>query len=364
MKMVFQIGVALLVASGAVAQEDQNVIKQSASVALMPLYQRWSLQGNELFSQKSTVLAWHQPLGRDASLQLRGAFAASAGAVPSLSGITDVQMAGKYYLEDANLVIGLAVNIPSGKRSLTNDEFATSFLISNSILRAQVPNYGTGVNILPMLSWALQLGSSVVTGFGATYHYRGKYSPVAGLGDFDPGDEFSVASGLDVKLDAATTLTLNLIYTHYQKDKIGTLETFTSGTKLLTAIEFKRAFGFDELRITGMYRHRAAGKQSIPSLHFATQERIEPDQGELAGVFKIAASRLLSLYFGADVRLQELTAASFTGSALVSLSIGPEFTFSDHVTIPLRFRYTSGYTNANRSLTGIEAGIGIVFSYP
>ncbi len=364
MKRAFQILLTMIAASAALAQDDQNVIKQTASVALMPLYQRWSLEGNEIFSQKSTALAWYQPLGRDAGVLVRGAYAASTGNVSSLTGVSDVQLLGSYYLEDASLVFGLGVNVPSGKRSLTPEEFATSFLISNSVFRLQVPNYGMGLNIAPTVTWALPLGSSVVTGLGATYQYRGKYSPVAGLGDFDPGDEIAVATGLDLKTDAATTLTLNLVYTYYMKDKINQVEAFSSGGKLLAAVEFKRAFGLDELRITGVYRHRATGEQSIPGLQLATQERIEPNQIEVAGMFKIAASRLLTLHIGADVRVQELTSASFSGSTLASLSIGPEFTVSDHISIPLRFRYASGYTNANRSLTGMEAGVGLVFSYP
>lgn len=364
MKQALQILMILAAASAGFAQDDQHVIRQTASVAIMPVYQRWLLQGNEIFSQKSTSLTWYHPLGRDAGVMARGAFASSTGGVSSLTGLVDAQVMGNYYLEDANLVFGLGVNIPSGKRSLTPGEFATSFLISNSVFRLHVPNYGMGVNISPTIMWALPMGPSVVTGLGATYQYRGKYNPVAGLGDFDPGDEVSLATGIDVKMDAATTLTLNLIYTHFMKDRIDQIEVFTSGGKLLAALEFKRAFGLDELRLTGIYRHRAAGEQVIPGLQLSTQERTEPDQIELAGMVKIVASRLLTLHIGADIRVQELTPAAFSGSALASLSLGPEFTVSDHVSIPLRIRYASGYTNANRSLTGMEAGLGIILVYP
>ncbi|MBI5473538.1 MAG: hypothetical protein HY961_14455 [Ignavibacteriae bacterium] len=354
---------ALAITSSSFAQESADVINQQATLTILPMYQQWSSGGTKLFSEVSSTLHWYQPLSREFSVSLRSSYASSTGNVASLAGINDMQVNFNYYLESADMVFGLGVNVPSGKNKLTESEFETSYLISNSVFRLQVPHYGSGLNLSPSVSWALPLSDKVVVGLGAMYFYRGRFDPVTEITNYDPADEITLSGGCDVRFDAMSSLSLDGVFTLFGKDKVKNIEVFSPGKKLLTGMRFKRYFEFDELTLTVLARFRWGTETRIGNVLLPNAERVEPDQLELGGSYLAKLSTTVSLRFLLEGRFFEESADPLSGAALGVVGTGLEISASDYLTIPLQFKYSFGTIKGDVSLSGLDVAAGLTFTY-
>lgn len=343
-------------------QQEENVVSQRGSLQILPLYQRWTLD-NAAFSQASSVLSLYQPVMRDANVSMRGSFGSASGDITSLSGLADVQLSGNYYLESANLVFSLGVGIPSGKKKLTPTEFLTSMLLTNNVFRLQVPHFGTGFNFAPGLVWAIPVNDDFVLGLGATYQYRGSFSPLEGFGSYDPGDEVSGTVGLDIRIDETSSLSADVIYTYYNKDKVDGLQIFAPGGKVLAALQYKKYFNLDELFFLVTFRTKAKADIAIGNLLQPLNTRVEPNQGEVLAAYTVHFNKQIAMQFLVEGRFFQQTTAPLSGFNLFGIGIMPEFFLSESVAIPLRIKYVYGKSKTNGKLSGIEAGLGVVVQY-
>ena len=348
---------------GVFAQDDQNVVSQTGSLTLTPLYQRWSSDGNELFSETSTGLAWYQPLSREASILVRSSYASASGNITSLSSLNDAQIAGTYFIEPANTVFSLGLNLPTGKSNLTPEEFETSFLISNSSFMLQVPHFGAGLSISPAATWAIPLSEEFVGGLGVMYQYRGPFTPLEEAGKYKPGDEVSFTGGLDARIDPVSTMAVDAVFTLFGKDKLDGKTIFSAGNKLLAALRFKRYFTLDELTVVAVFVTRSNAKVNDGNSLIPARDRIEPNRLDFATHYMMRVSEYLTLRGSAEARLFQETSADFSGSRLFAVGAGLEFTLSDNIAIPVRLKYTFGKTKGEASLQGMELGLGLVVSY-
>lgn len=227
---------------------DAQTISQTGYVRIMPLFQGWRLTGGNDFAELSIAEIVYIPLRRNLSMTLRGGQATIGGDnLQRLSGVTDTQLAFNYYLEPAKLLFNLGLNLPSGKKELTLQEFQTDTLISKNIFNLQVPNFGQGFNFSSGLTWVMPLNENVVIGLGASYQFKGKFKPLSVfVEDYNPGDEFLATGGIDLRLNETTTITSDVIFTIFGKDKIGQTEVFAPGNKLVANLQFRKYFNFDE----------------------------------------------------------------------------------------------------------------------
>ncbi len=338
---------------------DGDVISQRGSFRLMPLYQNWSLDSMKV-SEASVSLSMYQPVSRQAAITLRGAFGSASGDIASLSGATDLQLAGSYYLESANMMFSLGLGLPIGKKKLTTDEFITSILLASNTFRFNVSQFGTGFNITPGVVWALPVGDDVVLGLGATYQYRGTFQPLEDSGTFDPGDEISGTGGIELKLNETSSISADVVYTHIGKDLLEGDEIYISGDKILAAIQFKKYFEFNSLFVGATFRSKAKSEVALGKF---LSPRMEPDQLEILGGYTARFSDALSMQFLLEGRFFQETSIAFSGYNMIGVGVMPEFSVSQSVSIPLRLKFTSGKRKSNGTITGFEAGLGIAISY-
>lgn len=343
-------------------QLDQtaDIISQGGTVSVMPLYQRWSLQ-NAAFSEASSVLTLYQPLGRSASVSLRGAYGSASGDITSLSGLADMELTGNYYIESADLILGLGVGLPSGKKKLTRNEFLTTLLISNNVFRLQVPHFGEGLRIAPSIVWALPVTDVLVVGLGASFQYRGAFSPLENFGSYDPGEEVSGTIGFDARVSETASIAGDVVYTHYGKDKVDGLEVFAPGAKVMAVAQYTATFDHDELAVMTTYRTRAKPDVAVGNLLTPLKDRIEPNQGEIKAGYTFRFSDEFAANISVEGRFFEKTSAPFSGMTLLGVGIVPEYSPGGNVAIPLRLQYFRG--TGNGTMSGIEAGLGISVSY-
>ncbi len=354
----------LLMLNGeALAQADPYIISRQGYVRVLPLHQSWSVDGGVKFSETSIVTMAYAPLSRVAGLTLRAAGGGSGGDVTSLSGLSDVQASFNYHLEKANVVLGLRTSFPSGKKKLTQEEFETSGLFSNNIFHLQVPNFGTGFNVEPSAVWAVPVRDGFVLGLGASYQNRGKFQPLEEFGDYDPGDEVLVTGGLDVRLSEGTTLSADAVFSVYGKDKLDDDVVFAAGSKIVVYAQLHRDFGGNELALGVRYRSRGKSELQVGDNFVSEDEKVEPDQVELAGSYVMRVNDRFSVSILAEGRFSQETPASFSGIKLGGVGLAPVLTLSDNVSLPARLKYYTGSMKGGGTLTGFEAGIGMSVNF-
>jgi hypothetical protein len=305
----------------------------------------------------------YAPLSRVASLSIRTAGGGSSGDVTKLSGLADGQVTVNYHLERANVVLSLGVNLPSGKKKLTQEEFETSGLISNTIFHLQIPGFGSGFGIDPGVIWAVPVSEEFVLGLGASYQYKGKFQPLEEFGDYDPGDEILVTGGCDVKVGEGAAFSLDAVFTTYGKDKLDGEEVFAAGNNVVVNAQFRKQFTVDELWLLARYRSRGKAQMQLGNIFVPEDEKTEPDQVEISGSYTIGISNRFSLSILAEGRFHQKTPADFSGVSLVGIGLAPALKLSDNLSVSARFKFLTGKTKDDKTLTGTEAGIGIVVSY-
>ena len=349
----------ILGGSDALSRNGGNPTNQQGGVRILPLYQSWSLKGRPDFSELSFALSLYLPIGEDFGISLRGARANAGGDVSKVSGFTDTQLGLSYRWEALNVVLSLGVNLPSGKRKLTREEFETSSLLSKNIFTLQVPNFGQGLNINPRLIWAFPISDDVVMGLGASYQYKGKFRPLATVDEYDPGDEFLLTGGLDLRLGEAAKFSSDIIVTIYGRDKIGSKQVFMSGKKIVANIQFVRYFEHNELRVQARYRTRSKGQIAAGGILVPEEERTEPNQFEFLTGFNIRFSENFSARLLVEGIFHEETPAVFSGIKLYGGGIAPEVSLSPTLKIPARVKYQYGKMKNEEKISGLEIGVGM-----
>jgi hypothetical protein len=341
------------------AQTEPGADAQQTVFSITPVFQSWTVGETMKVSEFTTILSVYQPVGRSTGITLRASPAVTGGDLERLSGLTDMQLRLTHSLDDARVVLSLGVNIPTGKQELTDEEFATSLFLSNPALSWYAPGFGQGFNAQPGVVWAIPLSERFVVGIGATYHYKGGFTPVRGLDEFDPGDEISITAGFDVQLADATNLSMDALATIYGSDKLGSEEVFKAGQKLVINAQFSKALGANELSLFGRYKTRGKGEVGFAAGLVSEAEQTEPNQVDMVGSYSVFFSNRLKIRFGVDARIQSETPAAFSGALLFGVRVAPEVQFSRTLTGTPWVRYQAGTLKGDQSVSGLEAGFGL-----
>jgi len=356
-----------LIFSSLMANDNAFIIEKTGYLRIMPIYQNWTLDQDPGFSQLSLPLFVYYPIGRDFSITIRGTQAEARGdSIQTLSGITDTQLGLSYRPKNSNLVFNLGANVPTGLKELTQEEFQTSFILSTNIFKLRTPNFGQGLNLTAGLTWAFPITHSFVIGFGGSYLKRGGYRPLANSADeYLPGDEIMLTGGFDLRFNSTTTFSADLLFTTYDKDKIGDSEVFASGNKYVINAQFRKFFGFNEFWLLGRYRSRA--KNQVAAVLGGTlveeSEKIFPDQLEFLGHFRVRMNRAIAVSILFEGRFYEQTSVPYSGIDLLGAGLSPEIRFSRTFAIPLVVKYLKGRYRDGSDLSGFELGGGIMLNY-
>ena len=342
---------------------DNYIVGQKGYLKIMPVYQQWSIESNYDISEISFPTMVYYPVNRQFSLSLRGNQAIIGGDVNELSGLTDTQLSGSYHLENANLVINLGLNVPSGKKELTVNEFLTSSQIAFSYFNFQVPGFGQGFNISPGVSWAAPVSDNLVLGLGATYQLKGGFKPLDGMvDDYNPGDEILITGGFDIKLAPTTTFAADVIYTTYGEDEMGSQTVFGSGAKIMVSGMLRSYQRYNELFLLARYRSKAKNSYYIGGVFQEEAEKTIPNHLEIIGYYKLRAGNQLYVSILGESRTFFETNI-FPGLNIIGFGVSPEYSPSKNLKIPFRFKYFFGEFKGGTSISGIEAGVGVNYLF-
>lgn len=319
---------------------------------MQPTYQQYTDDGRQISELSLPVFAV-VPLGRNLRVSLLTSLATAGGdQLTALSGLNDAQLSLSYTrrISLGSLVFNLGVNAPTGKQTLSAGEFETMRRLSQDFYRFRVPSLGQGLNVSPGLTWAFPLNDDLMLGLGAAYQFRGSYTPRSGVeSSYDPGNEFLLTGGADLRLSPNTALSGDLTYTLYGDDEREGEPTYEVGNKLTATVQLLSTFGFNELRLVGRYRSR--GKSTIPTVQEAQQTT--PNAGLLLGSYRMQITERFYLQTQLAGRYYGETRAFPDPKTLAELTLAPELQLGSSVRLSGRAGYTVG------SFSGLEAGLGM-----
>lgn len=212
-----------------------------------------------------------------------------------LDGATDTYVRASVRMAGDALLLTLGANVPTGKTALDAGQLSVLEAVGAPALRYQTPVLGTGWGGTTGLVYTARVGDWS-WGFGASYEYRGQYSPAQaealglGAGDFDlrPGQAIRLSVGTD-GLVGQSAMTVSLASTLYTRDRVALTaggsppEPLTLGPMFTAEWQLRAAAGaFRELSVYAFDRYRmrySRAGQSVAGtngneLEFGTTGRI------------------------------------------------------------------------------------------
>ncbi|HEX9934722.1 MAG TPA: hypothetical protein VGB38_05945, partial [bacterium] len=298
-------------------QEDAYLISQTRRIKFEPVFQSWKLSNFfKSIQEFSTPVELYYPFNRQCSMTLSGGFASgkisdTLSNSNSLSGLNDAQAVIQYQPTDMNFVLSLGLALPSGKKELTLEEFNTMASLSQNMYRFETPVFGQGFCLAPGVTYAWPVSETVVLGLGASYQIKSAYTPIDireikifapdGV-SFQPGNELFITAGADFRLGEAQTISADILWTHYDADKVNGEKRFQSGNRLMLAVHYQKAFGYNAMLFSIRYRNQA--KSRVISVVLGdTKIPFQPNEIELTGIYNLVKSERFSWKFSGDIRL-------------------------------------------------------------
>ncbi len=329
---------------------------------LTPVMQFWRLQGHPNFSEFSTVIFSRMPLQNNLSLSMQLGQATIGGEITGLQGITDLQSILTYHFRESNTTLNLGFNLPTGKKSLTRDEFSTSSIISRNPFSLQVPNFSQGWNISSGITRAFPVTEKLVLGGGISFLLKRKYKPLADMDEYDPGNELLLTFGADYRLNSTSTLSGDLLWNRYGTDRLGGEKIFDPGFKLALITRYRKYIRFDELSVTMILRIRGKSDLVIDGQLVTEEQKTLPNQLEFRGQYRQRINPKLYIRYMTEFQFYQVTPNPYSGSRLLGVGILPTLKFSPVSDLFVIIRYRLGYIREGFRVRGYEIGIGTEFN--
>jgi len=291
-------------AAGAAAARAQIPFDGKDGWRIAPIAQAWSFgccSGDSATgslksaSQVTLPLSGAFALGRSVLIDAYAAYmvgtatSRDSGSVPShtvrVDGITDITVRGSAKLagDDVRLTVGL--NLPTGLTNLDSSQFQSMLVLSSPVLNAMTPVLGSGFSATAGVVGAKHIGGWA-WGAGASYQYRGTYSPfqaaALGLGSavtnvqLAPGSAIRLSVGAD-GLVGQGAMAFSVAATFYTQDAL--TQTLPGDTLVSTKVTLGPMFqgewrwrmtspAFRELNVYAydryVMRYSNAAGQSVP----------------------------------------------------------------------------------------------------
>jgi hypothetical protein len=190
---------ATLLVAGSVPASGQIVYGIPAGADLGLVMTSWKLERGD---QEVTVdqivapVSGFVPLHENTEVRYFLAYGTSEATLDDgahrLDGLSDVRLQFSRSLSRDRIVLGLGLNLPTGKKSLDlEDEWLVMQYLSQDFLAFPLRRLGEGLGVSATLGGAARWGG-VLLGCNLTWMYAGAYESYADMGDYDPGDQISV----------------------------------------------------------------------------------------------------------------------------------------------------------------------------
>lgn len=154
----------------------------------------------------------------------------------SFSNVTDTLLSLMYTYSFSDrpmgLIVGLDVNLPTGKECLSERESIAEAGESNDLF--EVDNFGDGLNIGLSLGLVRDI-RNLSLGIQGAYIFNGEYDPTRNTpdDDLDPGDQLLALALVGWQASSRWTLDAFVAYSHFLADKVAGEENFREGDNIV-----------------------------------------------------------------------------------------------------------------------------------
>ena len=319
-------------------------------------------------SQWHIPIAFVTPLGRRLSVDLSASYANSTyettSSTATITGLTDTQLRLLYTLRPDRLVASLLLNLPTGRRSVTESEFEVSGAVGSNFLSFPVSNLGTSFGITGGLAFATRAGAWNV-GLAGSARYLGPYQPFTDVvATYTPGLEGRLRVGVDRLLGARSRFLIGVTGSTYSVDEFaGTgagipTTTYKGGPRLITDLGFVHVAGSTTFSLAAWDYYRVAGLTDDTTAASSRENvfNIELRAGLRAGPRVQVAPMVAFRQYNPD---------DYLGGRLYSGGVTVYARLSDHVGAQVGGRFDSGWSyvegQGSANLTGYGATVLLRF---
>lgn len=249
-----------------------------------------------------------------ATVDYRDAGNAARTKSATLSGISDIRVRATGTLINDLLVFTAGVNVPTGRTSLTTEEFGVLRIMASPSLGLGSTPVGAGASGTMGVVLARRVGPWAIA-LGGSYEHRGSYQPVAALvagapsADFQPGGVLRTSVTGD-RIVGPHRLSLSVSTDVFRRDELRTPSSSTTGPSLAsTTVRLGPVYSGDAQMLFAVprmrqfltyvsYRWRAPFSRDGEAVKGSSGQYL--DTGVRAS---LAIGPQRDLVFGADARL-------------------------------------------------------------
>lgn len=283
------------------------------------------------------------PLGDRISADLTTHFAnakvTDASGDHTLSGLTDTQLRFLYTLKRDRAVVSLSINLPTGKHTLTSDQFQAYTVLGTNYLSFPVADFGTAFGATAGAAFATPAGGWNLGASGAI-RYSGSYVPLDTTPPttYKPGVEFRGRLGADRLVGRSSRFLVGLTASTFSNDELTTAGVFGSGSiapglRVIGDAGWVSAIGSNTLSISvwDFYRGKGTIQDTLPT----NSENVLNAEAR----FAIPASPQVSIQPLVGVRTWS---PGQKGGTFLMGGLAARFGLSDQFSANLEGRYSSG----------------------
>jgi hypothetical protein len=236
-----------------------------SELRLAPQFHQYRLKdpAGETISQVAIPVFVSVPLSERLTLDVGTSYARSrvtaGGTTSEIGGLTDTQVRGNLTLGSDFVVLTAGLNLPTGRSSVTLDQFAAAGLIGNDFLAFPISNMGTGFAVTGGVAVARPVGDWNL-GVGGTVRRSTSYEPFDIPGQtlrFQPGNEYRARVGVDRTVGAGR-VALGLTYSAFGRDDVGG-SVYNTGDRVIAQGVYSAALPGHELTVAAYNVFRAPG---------------------------------------------------------------------------------------------------------
>ena len=361
------------------AAQSTSRPQQYSKVSVFFLYNNWEKEyAGDKNEMGESVLGFraHHIVNPRLVFNLSGTFTAASfsdsdpenGDI-SLSSLNDTRLKGTYYLSDRIAAVSVTVNLPTGKKELTEEEYIVAAGVADNSRKFVVRRFGQGLDIGGELMW-LPKHENLEFQLGGGYLFHGDYQVlVADEAKYKYGNELYMKAGIEVR-SRPVGYRGTIILKTYTKDEYDSRPVFQSGNTLLLGgrVSYTErlhgAAGFN-VSIRGKAKIRESGEGGM------TEEPLKSGRNDLlfyAGGSVPVAQKLRVLaraeYKSITANDHEDDSVRFRPSAnYIGLGSGFGYQFSPGLSGSAVATYYTGKVDENNDLTGIGLAAALTFRY-
>jgi hypothetical protein len=259
-RTLLPLAIAALAATTAGAQSVFD-----SELRLAPQFVQYKIgsPSNETISELAVPVFLTIPFGSRLTIDVGTSYArarvVTGSAVSEINGLTDTQLRGNLTLGSDFVVVTGGVNLPTGRSSVTPDQFTAAGRIGNDFLAFPISNMGIGLAVTGGIAVARPMGDWNI-GIGGAVRHSSSYDPFNVPGQtlrFQPGDEYRARIGIDRPVGAGR-VSLGVTYSAFGDDQAGT-SVYNTGNRFIAQTLLTNSYAGTDVTLAAYNLFRAPG---------------------------------------------------------------------------------------------------------